>query len=104
MRPASIMALATLLVPPALVAQQPDAREVMERNFHVTKVSALAMDATMVLINDKGQTRERKSTSVVMLQPNGIDSKFLVRFSTPADIRGTGFLQVEHSDGDDDLW
>jgi outer membrane lipoprotein-sorting protein len=27
-----------------------------------------------------------------------------VRFSTPADIKGTSFLQVEHIEGDDDLW
>jgi len=58
----------------------------------------------MVLINDKGQRRERNSTNVVKLQPNGVDSKFLITFSTPADIKGTGFLQVEHIDGDDDLW
>jgi hypothetical protein len=95
-------ALALVLSSP--LTAQPSAREVMEKNFFVTKVSAIEIDATMVLINDRGQTRERKSTTTVKLQPNGIDSKFLVRFSTPADIRGTGFLQIEHSDGDDDLW
>jgi outer membrane lipoprotein-sorting protein len=102
MRNTSVVALALALAAP--LPAQITAREVMEKNFHVTKVSALEMEATMVLINDRGQTRERKSTTMVKLQPNGIDSKFLVRFSTPADIRGTGFLQIEHSDGDDDLW
>jgi len=58
----------------------------------------------MVLVNDKGQQRERRSTGLIKLQPNGVDSKLLVRFSTPADIKGTSFLQVEHIDGDDDLW
>lgn len=103
MKPYRIAVLAALVAAPSLAAQ-PTAREVMEKNFFVTKVTAIEIEATMVLINDRGQTRERKSTTVVKLQPNGIDSKFLVRFSTPADIRGTGFLQVEHSDGDDDLW
>src|SRR5688572_31943121 len=56
------------------------------------------------LINDRGQQRERRNTTLVKLQPNGLDSKFLVKFTTPADIKGTGFLQVEHNDGDDDLW
>ena len=92
------------LLAAAPLAAQTSAREVMEKNFFVTKVTGLEMEATMVLINDRGQTRERKSTTMVKLQPNGVDSKFLVRFSTPADIRGTGFLQIEHSDGDDDLW
>ena len=80
------------------------ARDIMEKNFFVTKVSSLQLESTMVLINDKGQRRERRSTGLIKLQPNGVDSKLVVRFSTPADIKGTSFLQVEHIDGDDDLW
>jgi outer membrane lipoprotein-sorting protein len=76
----------------------------MEKNFFVTKVSTLQLESTMVLVNDKGQQRERRSTGLIKLQPNGVDSKLVVRFSTPADIKGTSFLQVEHLDGDDDLW
>jgi uncharacterized protein len=81
-----------------------DAPTIMERNFMASKVTGVRMEASMVLINGRGQQRERRNTSLVALQPNGIDSKFAVRFSTPADIRGTAFLQVEHSEGDDDLW
>jgi outer membrane lipoprotein-sorting protein len=84
--------------------QQLDAAAIMEKNFQASKVSGVRLEATMILINDKGQQRERKNTTVVALQENGVDSKFAVKFSTPADIRGTAFLQVEHSEGDDDLW
>jgi hypothetical protein len=80
------------------------ARDMMQKNFFVSRIKSFKSDATMVLINDKGQTRERKSTTWSVLQPNGIDSKLLVRFTTPADIQGTAFLQVEHIDGDDDEW
>ena len=83
---------------------QPDARTIMEKNFFVTKVSSLQLESTMTLINDRGQQRERRSIGLVKLQPNGVDSKLVVRFVTPADIKGTSFLQVEHIDGDDDLW
>ena len=76
----------------------------MERNFFVTKVAVLRLDLTMTLINDRGQRRERRSSTIVKLQPNGVDSKFLVRFNDPPDVAGTGLLQIEHSDGDDDLW
>ena len=85
-------------------AEDLSARDIMERNFFVTKVSSLQLESTMVLINGRGQQRERRSTGLVKLQPNGVDSKLVVRFSTPADIKGTSFLQVEHIDGDDDLW
>jgi outer membrane lipoprotein-sorting protein len=85
-------------------AADPSARDIMEKNFFVTKVSSLQLESTMVLINDKGQQRERRSTGLIKLQSNGVDSKLVVRFSAPADIKGTSFLQVEHIDGDDDLW
>ena len=68
------------------------ARDIMEKNFFVTKVSSLQLESTMVLINDKGQ-RERRSTGLIKLQPNGVDSKLVVRFSTPADIKGTSFCR-----------
>ena len=84
--------------------QQLDAAAIMERNFLASKVTGVRLEASMVLINDKGQQRERRNTTVVALQANGIDSKFAVKFSTPADIKGTAFLQVEHNEGDDDLW
>ncbi|MDF2773118.1 MAG: transporter [Geminicoccaceae bacterium] len=98
--------LLALVTAPAVDAQQaaPSAREIMEKNFFVTKVTTLHVDLTMTLINNRGQRRERRNTTIVKLQPNGIDSKFLVRFSEPPDVAGTGLLQVEHSDGDDDLW
>ncbi len=85
-------------------APELSAHAIMEKNFYASKIKSMKTDSTMVLINDKGQQRERKNTTLLKLQANGIDSKLLVKFSTPTDIKGTGFLQVEHSDGDDDLW
>jgi outer membrane lipoprotein-sorting protein len=107
-RAASVVALiavgAAAGLPTGTLAADLTARDIMEKNFFVTKVSSLQLESTMVLINDKGQQRERRSTGLIKLQPNGVDSKLVVRFSTPADIKGTSFLQVEHIDGDDDLW
>lgn len=100
----ALAGIALVAISATQLMAQPTATEVMQRNFAVTKVSSIEFDATMVLVNERGQTRERKNTTAVKLQPNGVDSKFLVRFTTPADIRGTGFLQIEHSEGDDDLW
>ncbi|MBI3524719.1 MAG: outer membrane lipoprotein-sorting protein [Betaproteobacteria bacterium] len=102
-RTAVLLGVSTLVALDTYSAE-PNARDIMEKNFFVSKVKSLKTDSTMVLINDKGQQRERKNTTLLKLQANGIDSKLLVKFSTPADIKGTGFLQVEHSDGEDDLW
>lgn len=77
---------------------------IIEKNFHVSKVFQLTTESTMTLIHSSGQQRIRKMYNVSVLQPNGIDSKVLIRFRYPGDIEGTGFLQIEHHDGDDDMW
>ena len=96
--------LLLIMTLPVMAAEGITAHQIMEKNFFVTKVRTLKSDSTMILINDRGQTRERKSATLAKLQKNGIDSKLLVKFLSPADIKGTGFLQVEHSTGDDDQW
>ena len=85
-------------------AQEPTARQIMEKNFYVTKVKALKAVSTMVLINPQGGKRERKLTNYQKLQKDGVDNLLLAKFLEPADVRGTGFLQVEHGDADDDQW
>ena len=97
-----------LALPPALAGTaaraEPSAKEIMELNFHASKIKNLKIDLTMELVAPGGARRERRSTTLLRLQPNGVDSKLLVRFSSPADIRGTAFLQIEHIDGEDDQW
>lgn len=88
---------------PAMTADL-SAREIMEKNFYVTKIKQLTNESTMTLTNDKGQQRVRKTRSVTVLQPNGIDSNLMIRFLFPGDVEGTGYLQIQHYDGDDDMW
>jgi hypothetical protein len=90
--------------PPSSPAEDLSARDIMEKNFYAPKVKHLVSDSTMTLMNDKGQQRVRKTHSVSMLQPNGIDSKLMIRFLFPGDVQGTGYLQVQHYDGEDDMW
>ena len=81
-----------------------DAHEIMKNNFFVSKILSMKSDATMVLTNDKGQIRERKISTLSRLQKNGMDSELVMKFNAPADIKGIGFLQIEHIDEDDDQW
>ncbi len=102
---AAILVAASLVAVPARAQRtELSARDIMERNFFATKVASLRVETTMVLINGRGQRRERANTGIVKLQPNDVDSKLVVKFSTPPDIKGTGVLQIEHSDSDDDVW
>ena len=88
----------------AWAAPDPKAREIILKNFHASKVLALGTETTMTLITERGQIRERRMETLQRLQPNGIDSKLVMKFSAPADIRGVGYLQIENSEADDDQW
>ncbi len=58
----------------------------------------------MTLINRRGRTRER--TLLSFSKEYGKDSKSLMFFQSPADVKGTGFLQYDYDDPDqeDDRW
>jgi len=79
-------------------------RDIMEKNFYAGKVPHLLNESTMTLTNEKGQQRVRKMRSASILQANGIDTKLLIRFLFPGDVQGTGYLQIQHYESDDDMW
>ncbi|MCK4359573.1 MAG: outer membrane lipoprotein-sorting protein [Candidatus Cloacimonetes bacterium] len=58
----------------------------------------------MTLINRRGKTRERTVLSIS--KDYGKDSKSIIFFQSPADVKGTGFLQFEYDDPskEDDRW
>jgi len=85
-------------------AQSASADEVMARNFLVDKVGGSRSRVTMTLRNSQGQERIRDSENLTRLQPGTTDSQRLVRFSSPADVKGTAILLVEHPKADDDMW
>lgn len=61
-------------------------------------------EMTMILTNKRGRTRKR--TIVSYSKDYGKNTKKLMFFKKPADIRGTGFLSYEYNDSnrEDDHW
>jgi outer membrane lipoprotein-sorting protein len=96
--------LGLCLVVAAMPALAIDADQVMTRNFKATKVSAFTGEVTMSLVNSRNEKRVRRMSVQSRLRGNGVDSAVLTRFGQPADIKGTGFLQIENSAADDDIW
>src|SRR5262245_30239495 len=97
-------AVCLCLVAAAAFAADPDPTELMRKNFTVGKPRDSRGDVTMTLINESGTKRVRQTTSLTKLLPNGVDQRRMVRFLSPADVKGTATLMIEHSDGDDDIW
>lgn len=83
---------------------QPTGREIiqmMEENPDGENRKSLM---TMQLVNHRGAVRERTILSYSM--DLGKDSKSIMFFQSPADVKGTGFLswQYDDPDRDDDKW
>ncbi len=99
-----IVVAAWLAAATGAVADELSADEIMRRNFMVGKVRDSRAEITMTLINAGGDRRERSTLGFTKLAENGVDQRRVVRFLTPADVKGTATLLIEHSDGDDDIW
>ncbi len=79
-------------------------------NLEVAKKSEAVMegfkdsksDMMMTLINANNQKRTRKMKMIILEKNSG--DKSLMTFLSPADVKGTKFLNYEHVNKDDDQW
>ncbi|MBF0160035.1 MAG: outer membrane lipoprotein-sorting protein [Magnetococcales bacterium] len=88
----------------ALAADDPAATEMMVCNDAATKVTDAKAELTMVLTDSSGGQRVRKLVMMTKLEANGLDNMRLLRFTAPADIKGTVTLLIEQRNQDDDMW
>jgi outer membrane lipoprotein-sorting protein len=83
--------------------QDLSARGIMKKNDRQRKAENERLELEMKLINKKGKERVRKVTQIKKTDAVG-NEKSLIRFLSPADVKGTGLLTIEHSERDDDQW
>ena len=102
-KPLVLSAFLVLTVATAL-AETPAAIDIMTRNYEVNRTQDRAIEFTMEMYNKSGKKRVRRLSNTAILMPDGINEKRLLRFRYPPDIKGTGFLVIERSDGDDNMW
>lgn len=110
---ATLILLASALTAiPAFQSQAADsgaganAIEIAKKSFEVGKVIDSESEATMTLTNANGQSRVRQTKGSSKLKPGSLDNRSLVRFLSPADVRGTATLTIENNADkkDDDIW
>jgi hypothetical protein len=80
------------------------AKQIVDRSFQATKLAGSEMLSTMTIIDSRGRERVRKIASVSKLFDNGETEKRLIRFLSPADVKGTGLLTFDYENKDDDMW
>ncbi len=86
------------------VVQQQTPYQIMKAVDQSPDGETRSSEMKMILTNKRGRTRER--TILSYSKDYGNDSKGLMFFKTPADVRGTAFLMFEYEDSskEDDRW
>lgn len=80
------------------------AEQIVDRSFKATKLDGSEATVTMTIIDNKGRERVRKIASVTKLYDDGATEKRLIRFLSPADVKGTGLLTFDYEKENDDMW
>ncbi len=78
-------------------------REIMDRTRALELIRDITMDMEMTITNHRGQQRVRALTSTSLREDDGTEYS-LIRFTAPADVRGTGFLSIQDPAGSDENW
>ncbi|UCE43354.1 MAG: outer membrane lipoprotein-sorting protein [Candidatus Aminicenantes bacterium] len=80
------------------------AKQIVDRSFQATKLAGSETLSTMTIIDNRGRERVREIATVSKLYDSGETEKRLIRFLSPADVKGTGLLTFDYENKDDDMW
>jgi uncharacterized protein len=97
----ALAALATACARPGLAAEA-DATQMMAAAHEATRHAAARFAATLTH-QPRPETRLVRSLNGVSRQQAGATAR-LMRFASPADMRGVATLTIERAGGSDDLW
>ena len=81
-----------------------DPKKIIETANLKRKIAGTEQVSTLTIIDSKGRKRVRKVASVTKLFDKGTTEKVLIRFLSPADVKGTGMLTIDYDKKDDDMW
>lgn len=88
----------------AALLQGQTAEKIMWRVHNRPTFRDMHAFVTMRLIPPNGPERVRKMEVWSKTDPKTDETKMLIRFLEPADVRGTAFLIHSHKDREDDMW
>ncbi len=87
----------------SISASAQSAREIIRKSHEVVKVSSFEAVSTLTITDSKGNQRIRKNTMASMSLPDGTEKR-IIKFLSPAEVKGTGILIFDYSEKSDDMW
>ena len=99
-RIAMVMIIAILT---AISASAQDAGEIIKKSHDMIRVSSFEAVSTLTITDSKGNQRVRKNTMASMSLPDGTEKR-IIKFLSPAEVKGTGILIFDYPEKSDDMW
>ncbi len=101
MRRIAMGLLLALLV--SISASAQDAREIIKKSHDIIKVKSFESVSTLTIKDSRGNQRVRKSSMASMSLADGTEKR-IIKFISPAEVRGTGILIFDYPEKSDDMW
>lgn len=97
----SILTVVALIVANSVIFAQ-TAREISDKSTKAIDFKAMEMALTLKIYDAKGRERIRQITTAS--KKFGEINKTIIKFTAPADIKGTAMLIYDYENKDDDMW
>jgi len=81
-----------------------DVNDIMERSRETSRIVGLEAVSTLKIMDAKGRERIRQTSMASKLFRNSNTEKRIIRFLSPADVKGTGILIFDYDDRNDGMW
>ncbi|MEN8157699.1 MAG: MMPL family transporter [Bacteroidota bacterium] len=80
-----------------------NAKEIVRNSHNVVKVSSFEALSTLTITDSRGNQRIRKNSMASISLPDGTEKR-IIRFLSPAEVKGTGILIFDYPEKADDMW
>lgn len=80
-----------------------DAKSIIKSSHDVVKVNSFEAISTLTITDSQGNVRTRQSSMASKTYPDQT-VKRIIKFLSPAEVKGTGILIWDHEDHADDMW
>ena len=103
-RRVSIVSILSILGLIFLNFAPPDGREIMQKSRDASKLEGMEAISTLRIYDAKGRERVRQTSMASKLFESGTTEKRIIRFLSPAEVKGTGMLIFDYDERNDDMW
>jgi hypothetical protein len=78
-------------------------RDIVQKSRDAVKVSSFEATSTLIINDGRGNQRIRKNTMASKTFADNTEKR-IIKFISPAEVKGTGILIFDHDENSDDMW